>query len=137
VPDLPLEGCAARAAIDVGACDAPGQDAATHRRQPLADVCARMLPRAPSTEEPLTCLEYERLDFLSAHPEHSGDFLVRMIRELEQNERGALIGRQPLQVIQHFAKVLPPLDDVRHTLAGGLLCGRVVDVDIAAAAELR
>jgi hypothetical protein len=84
-PNLPLEGRAARAAVDVGACDAPGQDAATHRCQPLADLCARMLPRPPSTNEPLTCLEYQRLDFLLSDPEHGGDFLVRVIGELEQN----------------------------------------------------
>ena len=84
-PDLPLEGCAAGAPVDVGACDAPWQHAATRRCQPLADLCTRVRPRPPSTDQRLTCLEYQRLDFLPAHPEHGGDFLVRVIRELEQN----------------------------------------------------
>jgi len=96
-----------------------------------------MLPRPPSTDQRLTCLEYQRLDFLFAHPEHGGDFLVRMIRELEENERSALVGRQPLQVIQHLAKVLPPLDHVCHTLGGWSICRHVIDIDIAAGAELR
>ncbi|HEV3390517.1 MAG TPA: hypothetical protein VG057_15965 [Solirubrobacteraceae bacterium] len=136
-PDLPLEGCAARTAIDVGACHAAGQDAAAHRRQSLADLRARMLPRPTSTGQPLAGLEYQRLDFLFAHAEHSGDFVVRVIGELEQNERGALVGREPLQVIQHLANVLPALDHVCHTLPRGSILRHVADIDVAASAELR
>ena len=135
--DLPLEGCAAGAAIDVGACDAPGEGAAVRRCQPLPDLCARMLPRPPSTDQRLTCLEYECLDLLFAHPEHGGDFFVRMIPKLEENERGTLVGRQPLQVIQHLAKVLPPLDLICHTFGGGSICRHFVEIEIAAGAELR
>ena len=116
--DLTLEGCAARAAIDVGARNAPGQDSAPRRCQPLADLRARMLPRPPSTHQRLTRLEDQRLHLLLAHPEHGGDFFVRLIPELEENERGALVGRQPLHVIQHLAKVLPPLDLICHAVEG-------------------
>ncbi len=77
-----------------------------------------MLPRPPSTEQRLTCLEYQRLHLLLAHPEHRGDFFVRVVPELEENERGALVGRQPSHVVQHLAKVLPPLDLICDTFAG-------------------
>ena len=135
-PNLPLEGRAAGAAVDVGACDAPGQDAATHRCQPLAAPRARMLPRPPSTDEPFTCLEYQRLDLLLSDPEHGGDFLVRVIGELKQNERRALVGGQPLQVVHQLAKVLPPLDLICHPHERGPICRRGVDVEIASGAEL-
>ena len=136
-PDLPLEGCAAGAAVDVGARNTPGQHAAAHRRQPLADLGARVLPRAPPPGQPLARLEYQRLDLLFAHPEHGCDFLVRMIRELEQNECGALIVGQPLQVIEHLSEVLAPLDHVYDTLARWSISRHTVDLDIPASAELR
>jgi hypothetical protein len=135
--DLSLEGSAARTAIYVRAYDAPRQESGLHRRQPLADLGARILPRPPPAHQRLTRLEDQRLDFLFAHPEHGGDFPVRVIPELKENERGALVGRQPVDVIQHLAEVLPALDLIRNALKGCSICRHGVGVEVAAGAELR
>ena len=111
-----LEVGAARTAVDVGACRAAGQDRALRHCQPLADLCARALPRAPSTHQRLARLKDERLHLLSAHAEHGSDFSVRVIPEFEEHERRALVSRQPLNVLEHLAQVLPPLDLIRHAL---------------------
>ena len=135
--DLSLEGSAVRAAIDVGACNAPWQESALQRCQPLAYLRARIPPRPPSAHQRLTCLEYQRLHLLFAHPEHGGDFFVRLIPELGENERVALVSRQPVDVIQHLAEVLPPLDLICHAVEGCSICRQRVDVEVAAGAELR
>jgi hypothetical protein len=96
-----------------------------------------MLPRPPSAHQRLTRLEYQRLHLLLAHPEHGGDFFVRLIPELEENERVALVSRQPVDVIQHLAEVLPPLDLICHAVMGCSICCQRVDVEVATGAELR
>lgn len=95
-----------------------------------------MLPCPASAGQRLTCLEYQCLDFLSAHPEHCGNFLVRVIRELEENERGALVGRQSLHVIEQLAKVLTALDLIRDTIGGSPIGQYVVALETAAGTEL-
>jgi hypothetical protein len=48
-----------------------------------------------------------------------------------------LVGGQPLQVIQHLAKVLPPLDLICHPDGGGSISRRVIDIEFAPGAKLR
>jgi hypothetical protein len=48
-------------------------------------------------------LEDERLHFLLADAEHASDFIVRVVAEFKQHQRGALVSRQSLHVLQHFA----------------------------------
>jgi hypothetical protein len=103
MPDLVLERRAARAAIDVGARRAAGEDPPLERCQPLPDLRARTIPRLPATHERLAGLEDERLHFLPAHAQHLSNFMVRVVAELEQHQRRALVSREPLQVFQHFA----------------------------------
>ena len=62
-----------------------------------------MISRVPSTHERLARLEDERLHLLAADAKDGGDFIVRVIPQLEEHQRGALISRQPLHVLHHFA----------------------------------
>jgi hypothetical protein len=94
--DFLLERCAAWAAIDMGARHATRQNPAPQRCEPLADLRARTVPRLATAQKPLAGLEYERLHLLLSDVEHGRDFSVRVIAELEQHERGALVSREPL-----------------------------------------
>jgi hypothetical protein len=48
-------------------------------------------------------LEHERFDLFRTHTEHRSDFLLGMISELKEHQRGALVGGQPPQVLEQFA----------------------------------
>ena len=131
--DLVFEGLAARTAIDVGAQEAARRNAPLHRGQLLANVAARMLPGLAAAHERLARLEDERLDLLRADAQHAGDVLLRVVAELEQDQRGALIGREPLHVVEHLAQVLAPLDLVGETLEDRVVGRQLVDADRVAA----
>jgi hypothetical protein len=61
-------------------------------------------------------LEDERLDLLPAHAQHDRDVAVRVVAEFKEHQRGALVSRQPLHIVQHLAEFLAPLDLVRQAL---------------------
>ena len=108
------------------------------RCKPLADLHTRAISRGPATHERLARLEDERLHLFRADAEHSSDFFVWVIAELKEHERGALISRQPLDVLQHFAQLLAALNLVCYPLEERSVCRHFVDIgDIAAGAQLR
>ena len=90
--------------------------AALQGGQLLADVAAGMLASRAAAHQRLPCLEHERLDLLSANAQDGGDLLLRVVAELEQHQRGPLVGGQPLHVVEHLAEVLAPLDLVGEAL---------------------
>jgi hypothetical protein len=69
-----------------------------------------------ATHERLARLKDERLHLLPAHAEHGSDFCVRVTAERKHHQHGALVGWQPLHVLQRFAELLPLLDLIRHAL---------------------
>lgn len=138
VADLALEGLAAGTTIDMGAQKAARRDAPLHHRELLADIAARMLPGGPAPHQRLARLEDERLDLLGPDSQHGGDVLLRVVSELEEDKRGALIGGQALHVIEHLAQVLTALDLVGEALESRMISGELVDADrLAAGAQLR
>ena len=64
----------------------------------------------------LARLEDERLDLLPAHAEDRRDLLVGLVAELEEDQRGALVVGQALQLVHQLAQVGAQLDLRRHAL---------------------
>jgi hypothetical protein len=63
---------------------------------------------------------------------------VRVVPELEQHERGALIIRQPLNVLDEFAQLLAACDQARRAVELRTLSDERVGADeLAAGAQLR
>jgi hypothetical protein len=89
---------------------APGQDDPARRRDLLADLRARLISGQPTASQRLTCLEYECLDLAGLHPEDLRDLLMRVVAQLEQDERGSLIVRQPPDLVNHLAQILAALN---------------------------
>ena len=58
----------------------------------------------------LARLEYERFHLVLAHADHIADVLVREVAQLRENERRALVVRQPAEVDEQLAQVLAALD---------------------------
>jgi hypothetical protein len=108
------------------------------RGQALADVRARTISSLPAAHERLAGLEDQRLDLLLANSQHLCDFVMRLVAELEQHQRGALVGREPLHVLQHLAQFLAPLDLIGQAVEELSLSRECIVVDdVAARAQLR
>jgi hypothetical protein len=58
-------------------------------------------------------LEDECLHLLPANAQHGRDLGVGLASELEQDQSGALIGREALHIVDHLAKVLASTDRIR------------------------
>ena len=112
VTRLGLEGGAAGAAVDVSARHAALQNHAVGRGDPLADVHARMIPGDPAASQRLPCLKDERLDLARSHSDDVRDLLVGVVAQLEQDERGSLLFRQPPDLVDHVAQILTALHQV-------------------------
>jgi hypothetical protein len=100
----------------VAARDAAPGDATRVGGELLADLDAWGRARVARAHQPLARLEDERLDLLAPHPEHGRDLRVRLVAELEEHQRGALVVGQALQLVDQLAQVRPELDLGRHPL---------------------
>ncbi len=69
-----------------------------------------MLASLAVAQQGLASLKDERLDLLPSHAEHGCDLGMRLIAQLEQHERGALVVGQPLDVFDHFPQLLSQLN---------------------------
>ena len=122
----------------MGAHDAASRGFPARVRQPLADLRTGARARAAPSIQPLTGLENEGLDLVATDPEHARDLLVRLVAELEQYKRGALIGGQPLNILDDLAQLLTARDQARGTITCGTVSAHPVAVrDLAASAQLR
>ena len=98
---------------------------------------ARLASAAPSIQ-PLAGLENEGLDLVATDSEHARDLLVRLVAEFEQHKRGALIGGQPLNVLDDLAQLLSAREQARGTIDRGTVSAHPVAVrNLAAGAQLR
>jgi hypothetical protein len=113
---LGFKRCTAGATLDVGPCPAAGQDLAPQGGDQLPDLGARAVPGLPASDKALAGLEDERLDLRRANPQHGRDLVMRVVPELKQDERRALIDRQALHVLDDFAQLLAPLDPFLWTI---------------------
>jgi hypothetical protein len=104
-------------------------------RELLADLVAGRGPSAAARRERLARLEDERLHLLGRDSQHLGDLLVAQGVELRQDERGALILRQALEVAQQVAQVLAVLDVGDEPVDRGLALALRVPVLGAAGAQ--
>jgi hypothetical protein len=134
---LVLEGSATWATLDVGARPAAGQDLAADVCDQLARGRTGSVARVATTDQPFTGLEDEGLHLLPAHAQHGRDLGVGLASKLEQNQRGALIGREAVHVVDHLAEVFASTERI-----GGVevpaIGHRVVDGDrFLARPELR
>ncbi|HLY50431.1 MAG TPA: hypothetical protein VKR21_14665 [Solirubrobacteraceae bacterium] len=91
-------------------------DRAADRRQLFTDVGTRTVACLSAARETLPRLVDKGLDLLAAHAEHGGDLGVGVVTQLKENECCALLGRQRLHVLEHFAQVLPPLSLIRRAI---------------------
>jgi hypothetical protein len=83
-------------------------------------------------------LENEGLDLVATDAEHGRDLLVRVVAEFEQYKRGALIGGQPLNVLDDLAELLSAREQACGIIDGGTLSAHPFAVrDFAAGAQLR
>ena len=101
--------------------------------QLLADLDARRLARRAGAQQRLARLEDERLDLLPAHAEDGRDLLVGLVAELEEDQRGALVVGQALQLGHQLAQVGAPLDVGGHALDRPGAVRDRVDGDLGAA----
>ena len=110
------------------------QDGAAHRRDPFANVRARVIPGKPTASEGLARLEHERLDPARAHAEDVCDLAMRVVAELEQHQSGSLVVGQPPDVVHHLPQVLAALDLVRQIVEERRIARR--RLDLVAGADL-
>jgi hypothetical protein len=110
---LVLERSATCAALDVGARRAARQHPSTDIRDQLACGGAGAVAGITATDQGFTGLEDECLHLLSADAQHGCNLRVGLASELEQDQSGALIGREALHVLDHLAEVLAPTDRIR------------------------
>lgn len=92
------------------------QDLVADRRYPFANLKARAIASLPATDERFTRLEYEGLYLLTAHPQHLRDLRVRLVAELKQDQRGALVWAQALDLLEKLTQLLSPFDLVRRPI---------------------
>jgi hypothetical protein len=130
--DLALEVRAARAAIDVAARDTAPGDATGVGGELLADLDAWGRTRVAGAHQRLARLEDERLDLLTSHPEHGSDLRMRLVAELEEHQRGALVVGEALQLVDQLAQVGAELDLRRHPLEGADVGHQPVGGDLRA-----
>jgi hypothetical protein len=63
---------------------------------------------------------------------------MRVVAELKQRQRGPLVGRQPLHVLEHFAQFFPPLNLVCQAVENRSIHRHFVEIKgVAARAQLR
>jgi len=108
--NLVREGPAALAFGDVVAQLTAAQRAAAQDGELLTDLTAIGLAGVPAAHERLTRLKDKRLDLRRAHAEDHRDLVVRVRFKLSEDQRGALVLRQALQVGKQRAQVLAMLD---------------------------
>src|SRR3954469_6470786 len=123
--NLEVEGGARRAAVEVAADDAAPRQRARARRQMAADLGAGRVARRPRAQQTLARLEHERLDLRALDVEHLRDLGVRVVPELEQDERGALVLGQPVEILDEVAQIGAKLDGVGESLADRAVARRV------------
>ena len=99
-------GSATRATLDVGTRPAAGQDLAADVCDQLARGRTGTVARVATTDQAFTRLEDECLHLLPTDAQHGRDLGVGLASKLEQNQRGALIGREAVHVVDHLAEVL-------------------------------
>jgi hypothetical protein len=132
-----FERCAPRTAVDVRPRQAPRQDLAADGREQLANLRTWTIPSPATARQRLAGLEDQRLDLLASDPQHLGDLAVRVITELKENQRSALILRQPPDVLEDLAEQLAPLDLVRRSLLTRSIDDRLIQTHrVAARAKL-
>ncbi len=134
---LVLEGSATWATLDVGTRPAAGQDLAADVCDQLARGRTGTVARVATTDQAFTRLEDECLHLLPADAQHRRDLGVGLASKLEKNQRGAVIGREAVHVVDHLAEVLASTERI-----GGVevpaIGHRVVDGDrFLARPELR
>ncbi|HUE28363.1 MAG TPA: hypothetical protein VMP89_16430 [Solirubrobacteraceae bacterium] len=61
-------------------------------------------------------MEDQGLHLLTPHAQHLGDLRVRLVAELEQDQRGALVRAQAAYLLEEFAQFLAPLDLIRRPI---------------------
>ena len=100
------------------------------RRQVAADLGAGRVAGGARAQQALTGLEDERLDLLAAHRQHLRDLGVRVVAHLEEDERGALVVGQAVQIGDEVAQVGALLDGLGEAgddaRVGLLVVGRLV-----------
>jgi hypothetical protein len=84
------------------ACHAARPNLAADSRQQLASLGARTMTSSPTAHERLARLEDQRLDLLAAHAQHRRDLSLRLVTQLKEHQRRALVGGQPLDVLQQL-----------------------------------
>lgn len=92
----------------------------------LANLGARTLARFAAADERLASLEDQRLHLLAADAEHDRDLGMGLISQLEQDQRGTLIGRQPLHVGEQLTQLLAPLHVDHRRIGPGVLIEHTV-----------
>ena len=132
-----LELRAGGTAVDVGAHDAAPRHPPGDGRELLADLGAWRLARRARAQQRLARLEDEGLDLLPAHAEDGRDLLVGLVAELEEDQRGALVIGQALQLGHQLAQVGAPLDVGGHALDRPGAVRDRVDGDLGAACTQR
>ena len=122
----------------MGAHNAASRGFPARVREALADLRTGGLASAAPSEEPLAGLENEGLDLVATDSEHARDLLVRPVAEFKQHKRGALIGGQPLHVLDDLAQLLSAREQARGTIDRGTVSADPVAVrNLAAGAQLR
>ena len=122
----------------MGAHDAASRGSTAGGRQPLADLRTGALASAAPSIQPLAGLENEGLDLVATDSEDACDFLVRLVAEFEQYKRGALIGGQPLNIVDDLPQLLSAREQARGTIDCGTVGAHPIAVrDLAASAQLR
>ncbi len=135
---LMLVGPAGRAPIDVRAHLTADGNHAARARHSLPHLRAGALPRRARAHQPLPRLEDQRLDLVGSQVEHACDLRVRVVPELEQHERGALIVRQPLDILNELPQLLTARDQARRAVELRTLDDdRVAADELAVGAQLR
>ena len=96
------------------------------------DVVARPLARGALGDEMGARLVHERLHLRLGHGEDTGDLALGEVAELEEDERGALLLGEPIEVADECAQVLAAPHGVGEPVEGGTAL-ELVDRDLAVA----
>jgi hypothetical protein len=74
-------------------------------------------------------LKDQRLDLLAANTQHCRDLIMGVISKLEENQRGALIERQPTDLVKQIVQLLSALDQILWAVWACPILYRVIDAD--------
>jgi hypothetical protein len=76
----------------------------------LADLGARSVTGPAAAPQGLAGLEDERFDLFAANAEHRADLGMRVVTELEEDQRRTLVWRQPSDVVEQLVELLRALE---------------------------